>query len=122
MRRPRAGAHGPAADDGSACDLPLVAHASRHERWRDWRTYVRAAGAVSALLGLVVLASVAYQLWGTGIVEARAQHDLRHRFNEMLSSTVPPTARAGTSIARASMASPSGATPGVSSSADGAPL
>src|SRR3954466_218499 len=121
MRRRRAGAHEP-ADDAPALDLPLAAGASRHDRWHDWRTYVRAAGAGSALLGLVVLASVAYQLWGTGIVEARAQHDLRQRFNEMLSSTVPPTARAGTSIARASMASPTDAVPGVPSSADVAPL
>src|SRR4051794_35392144 len=106
MRRPRAGAPEPAAGDGSARDVPLAAHASRHDRWRDWRTYVRAAGAVSALLGLVVLASVAYQLWGTGIVEARAQHDLRQRFNEMLSSTVPPASRTGISIARPSLPSP----------------
>src|SRR4051794_6136862 len=121
MRRRRAGAHEP-ADDAPALDLPLAAGASPHDRWHDWRTDVRAAGAVSALLGLVVLASVAYQLWGTGIVEARAQHDLRQRFNEMLSSTVPPTSRAGTSIGPASVGPPTDAAPGVPSSADAAPL
>lgn len=54
-------------------------------------------------VGLLILLFVAYQLWGTGILTARAQHDLERRFNALrddptLQSTtssstsrVPPT-------------------------------
>jgi sortase A len=57
---------------------------------RDWRTYVAAASRVCIALALLLLAFVAYQLWGTGIQEARAQRLLRHQFDEVLSTTVPP--------------------------------
>jgi sortase A len=39
-------------------------------------------------LGVLVLLFVAYQLWGTGIHEARAQHDLRRQFERSTTTTV----------------------------------
>jgi sortase A len=89
----------PAADDDPALDASLAGRDSRLDRWRDRRTYLGAVGGVFVLLGLLVLAFVAYQLWGTDIQEARAQRDLRHRFDEMLSSTVPPASTVPASTA-----------------------
>jgi sortase A len=39
--------------------------------------------------GVLVLLFVAYQLWGTGLHEARAQHDLRRQFATVTTTTVP---------------------------------
>ncbi len=106
MSRPTPRSHVPAADDDPALDPFLAGRDSRLDRWRDRRTYLGAAGGVFVSLGLLVLAVVAYQLWGTGIQEAQAQRDLRHRFDEMLSSTVPPDSTAPASIAPATTAEP----------------
>ena len=38
-------------------------------------------------LGLLILLFVAYQLWGTGIVTARAQDDMRAEFNRSIATT-----------------------------------
>jgi sortase A len=62
-------------------------------------------GRILVTLGLLLLLFVAYQLWGTGIYEARAQNDLKHQFERELArvgtttttttpattSTTPPT-------------------------------
>ena len=93
MSRPTPRSHVPAADDDPALDPYIAGRDRRIDRWRDWRTYVRSAGGIFVALGLLLLAFVAYQLWGTGILEARAQRELRHRFDEMLSSTVPPASK-----------------------------
>ena len=100
MSRPTPRSHVPAADDDPALDAFLAERDSRLDRWRDRRTYLGVAGGIFVSLGLLVLAVVAYQLWGTDIQEARAQRDLRHRFDEMLSGTVPPASIAPDSIAR----------------------
>lgn len=42
-------------------------------------------------LGLLLLAFVAYQLWGTGLQQSRAQDRLSDRFAELSSSTRPPS-------------------------------
>lgn len=45
-------------------------------------------------VGVLVLLFVAFQLWGTGLHESKAQKDLNTKFDQMLaaaSSTVPPT-------------------------------
>ena len=98
MSRPTPRSHVPAADDDPALDAFLAGRDRRLDRWRNRRTYLGAAGGVFVSLGLLVLAVVAYQLWGTGIQEAQAQRDLRHRFDEMLSSTVPPASIVPASI------------------------
>ncbi len=106
MSRPTPRSHVPAVDGDPALDPLVVGRDSRLDRWRDWRTYVRAAGRIFVLLGLLVLVFVAYQLWGTDIQEARAQRDLRHRFDEILSSTVPPDSTVPESIAPDATAEP----------------
>jgi sortase A len=49
------------------------------------RTVIGAVGRVLVTVGLLILLFVAYQLWGTGIYEARAQSDLESQFNRDLS-------------------------------------
>ena len=48
------------------------------------RTVIGAIGRVLVTVGLLILLFVAYQLWGTGIYEARAQSDLESQFNREL--------------------------------------
>ena len=48
------------------------------------RTVIGAIGRVLITVGLLILLFVAYQLWGTGIYEARAQSDLESQFNREL--------------------------------------
>jgi sortase A len=48
-----------------------------------WRA-LAAIGRVLATAGTLILLFVAYQLWGTGIYEARAQHELEQQFKEQL--------------------------------------
>jgi sortase A len=69
-----------------------------YQRFRDWRFYVGTLGKVLLCTGLLVLAFVAYQLWGTGIQAAQAQKDLEDEFEEALAaaSTTPPTTPATT--------------------------
>ena len=59
----------------------------------------RVLGAVGRLLiasGTVILLFVAYQLWGTGLREARAQSELTEEFSESLqAASVPVTAPEG---------------------------
>ena len=45
------------------------------------RTAIGAVGRVLVTVGLLILLFAAYQLWGTGIYEARAQSDLRSTFD-----------------------------------------
>jgi sortase A len=48
------------------------------------RTVIGAVGRVLVTVGLLILLFVVYQLWGTGIYEARAQSDLESTFNRQL--------------------------------------
>lgn len=50
------------------------------------RNAVASLGRVLFISGLLVLGFVAYQLWGTGIYEARQQDQLKHQFREQLHS------------------------------------
>jgi sortase A len=52
-------------------------------------------------VGVLILLFVAYQLWGTGIFTARAQHDLERRFNAQLRDN--PTLETTTSAPRSSL-------------------
>ena len=57
------------------------------------RTAIGALGRVLITVGLLILLFVAYQLWGTGIYTARAQHQLERDFDEQLqaaSTTATP--------------------------------
>ena len=53
-------------------------------------------------VGLLILLFVAYQLWGTGILTARAQHDLERRFNALRDD---PTLQSTTSSSTSSSTS-----------------
>jgi sortase A len=48
------------------------------------RTFLGAVGRVLVTGGMLILLFVAYQLWGTGILQARAQNDLRDDFESTL--------------------------------------
>jgi sortase A len=65
------------------------------------RSVVRAVGKVLLTFGLLVLLFVAYQLWGTGIYEARAQSDLKDKFDRQVSHEMKrdPTTLGNTSTA-----------------------
>jgi sortase A len=64
------------------------------------RTVIGAIGRVLVTVGVLILLFVAYQLWGTGIYEARAQSDLESKFERELarspSSTTSTTAASTT--------------------------
>jgi sortase A len=51
---------------------------------RPVRTVIGAVGRVLVTAGLLILLFVAYQLWGTGIYQARAQSDLKSQFDRQL--------------------------------------
>ncbi len=71
----------------------------RVSRWdrppppHDWRWVVSGIGKVLIVLGLLMFAFVAYQLWGTGIEYAQAQNRLDNEFEELLAdtTTIAPT-------------------------------
>jgi sortase A len=46
------------------------------------RRVLGATGRALVTVGLLLLLFVAYQLWGTGIYQARAQNDLKHQFQQ----------------------------------------
>jgi sortase A len=63
------------------------------------RTGIGAIGRVLVTGGLLILLFVAYQLWGTGIYEARAQSDLQSQFKRELAhrrATTSTTSGSGT--------------------------
>jgi sortase A len=51
------------------------------------RRVIGAAGRVFITAGILILLFVAYQLWGTNILEARAQSELRDDFEDQLEAT-----------------------------------
>jgi sortase A len=56
------------------------------------RRFLGATGRVLITVGILLLLFVAYQLWGTGIYEARAQNRLENRFEHSLRAHgTPPT-------------------------------
>ena len=62
------------------------------------RRVLGAVGRVLVTVGLLLLLFVAYQLWGTGIYQARAQDDLAHQFKQALErnpDATPATSPAG---------------------------
>lgn len=55
-----------------------------------WRPIVSAIGRVFMAVGTLMLLFVAFELWGTGISEARSQKDLKTEFRHTLAKTPPP--------------------------------
>jgi sortase A len=53
------------------------------------RRVARAGGAILVVVSILLLGNVAWQLWGTGIATARAQHRLGQQFNAGLHSPSP---------------------------------
>ncbi len=73
--------------------------APRLNRWErppephDWRFYVGIVGRTLITLGLLMFGFVAYQLWGTGIQEARSQDVLKSEIEQIFAARgiVPDT-------------------------------
>ena len=100
-----------AADETAAAAAPTDADAAARTRRgrvrkfdrppppKDWRWWVSGLGKVLIAAGLLMFGFVAYQLWGTGIENARAQASLESEFEELLAEappvTVPATSDAG---------------------------
>jgi hypothetical protein len=78
----------PAADAGGGARLRGTAKRSSEH---DWRWVVGGLGRVLIILGVLVLGFVVYQLWGTGIQEARSQNKLEAQFNDIIATTPAPT-------------------------------
>ena len=53
------------------------------------RRVVRGIGSVLIFLGVLTLLFVVYQLWGTGLAEARSQRQLKHEFARELRHAIP---------------------------------
>jgi sortase A len=63
----------------------------------DWRWKVALVGRTLIVLGLLMFGFVAYQLWGTGIQTAQAQHTLDRQFADQLAGTTSTSAPSTTS-------------------------
>jgi sortase A len=76
-----------------------LAYWNRPKPPKDWRYWVGGVGRVLIVTGLLMFAFVAYQLWGTGIEEARAQNKLENELEERRATlaTLPVTVPASTS-------------------------
>lgn len=64
----------------------------------DWRRVVGGIGRTLIAAGTLILLFVAYQLWGTGLAEARSQDNLRDELEETLPTlpVSPPSTAPGT--------------------------
>jgi sortase A len=80
----------PAADGGGDATPPETPKGKK-TTVHDWRWVVGGFGRVLIVLGALVLGFVVYQLWGTGIQEARAQNKLEAQFNDIIATTPAPT-------------------------------
>jgi len=84
------------------------------------RTVIGTVGRVLVTAGLLILLFVAYQLWGTGIYEARAQSDLETQFNHELAQRTATTSTTTATTATAATTAPPLELPPVP--ADGDPI
>ncbi|MHB8672057.1 MAG: class E sortase, partial [Acidimicrobiales bacterium] len=77
------------------------------------RALIGGLGRAMVGLGVLVLLFVAYELWGTGIAEARHQHDLRRQFAQSLRAGAgsPPSSAATPSSPSTPSATHGGPTP-----------
>jgi len=87
----------------------IVPGRGRQRWWREWQAWVGGTGRTFIAIGLLLFAFVGYQLWGTGIEQARAQDDLETRFRQLqsqLASTVPATTGPATTVPATTVARP----------------
>ncbi len=70
------------------------------------RRVLAGIGRVFVTLGVLVLLLVVYQLWGTGIYEARAQNDLASQFSSELKHQPTTTTPSGTTVTTAAPDTP----------------
>jgi sortase A len=75
------------------------------------RRGIAAVGRALITIGLLILLFVAFQLWGTGIVTARAQSDMRSEFEHALESTTSTSASTTTSTTTSETSPPTEETP-----------
>jgi sortase A len=75
------------------------------------RRAIAAVGRTLITVGLLILLFVAFQLWGTGLVTARAQDDMRAEFERELASTPTTTSSTSPTSAPGSPAPPSSTAP-----------
>jgi sortase A len=79
-------------------DRRRVPYFDRPKHPHDWRWWVGLLGRSMIVLGLLVFAFVAYQLWGTGIRTAQAQNRLDQQFTEALAGTSTSTSTTTTVV------------------------
>ena len=77
-------------------DAPPRDPGRKKSRPRDWRWVVGGVGRGLIAAGVLILLFVAYQLWGTGIQEARSQNQLENEFNDIIATAPAPTTAAPT--------------------------
>jgi sortase A len=70
------------------------------------RRAIAAFGRLLVTVGLLILLFVAFQLWGTGLVTARAQDDMRAEFNRSIATTTTTSS----SVPRSSTTAPTSTT------------
>jgi sortase A len=75
------------------------------------RTVIGAVGRVLVTGGILILLFVAYELWGTGIYEARAQSDLESQFKHEIAERGSTTTATSGGGAPATTTSPTATTP-----------
>lgn len=93
-----------ATEERTASGSVVVRSRKRHwlfdrpKQPHDWRWVVGGIGRTLIVIGLLMFAFVAYQLWGTGIYTAQAQNKLEDQFAEagVAATTLPPTTAAPT--------------------------
>lgn len=97
-------------------DWPAKPPAAARRRALGWRSIVGGTGRTFIASGLLLFGFVAYQLWGTGIQQARSQDRLDDRFAELLatsagtSSSAAPTAPTTAADEPSPTVAPSGTT------------
>jgi sortase A len=82
--------------------------------WKDWHAWLGGAGRTLIAVGLLLFAFVAYQLWGTGIEQARSQSELADRFGALQQQALAatgPTTTAATPATSAATATATAAAP-----------
>jgi sortase A len=77
---------------------------------RPVRTVIGAVGRVLVTAGVLILLFVAYQLWGTGIYEARAQSDLESQFKHEVAERRGTTSTTAAGDASTSTSAPTATT------------
>lgn len=93
--------------------------APRPRRRVDWRSVVGGTGRIFIALGMLLFGFVAYQLWGTGIQQARSQNELQDKFAQVLQQGGTATTVATSTTSAVSTSA--GTTPSGTGSAVGAP-